>query len=193
MCSKLNIINLIFFISLLCHQHNLNYSVWSFILLCIFFPFFHFSCFSLPFFGAFYPVRAVFFWELRNVNSKVWKKERACQRKTWTGTNAGRMTAAKEQKSDGGSNSRRVRGRRRGVAGGFLVWVRNLPLCQPRLDIKWWQCDRNYLLTLLLKPCGLRFGDGRRGRELDERLGKKGLEVLLLWRVGGKGKRYQGG
>lgn len=45
MRSKLNIINLIFFISLLSHQHNLNYSVCSFILLFIFPSLFHFSCF----------------------------------------------------------------------------------------------------------------------------------------------------
>lgn len=42
MRSKLNIINLIFFISLLSHQHNLNYSVCSFILLFIFPSLFHF-------------------------------------------------------------------------------------------------------------------------------------------------------
>lgn len=36
-----------------------------------------------------------------------------------------RKTAAGEQ---GGGDGR--------FAGGFLVWVRNLPLCQPRLDIK---------------------------------------------------------
>lgn len=36
-----------------------------------------------------------------------------------------RKTAAGEQ---GGGDER--------FAGGFLVWVRNLPLCQPRLDIK---------------------------------------------------------
>lgn len=52
-CSKLNIINLMFFMSLLCHQRNLNYSVWSF--LRHFFSF-HFS----SFFSAFSPILAVF-------------------------------------------------------------------------------------------------------------------------------------
>lgn len=59
-----------------------------------------------------------------------------------------------------------------GVGGGFGVWVRNLPLCQPQLDIKWWQCDRNYLLTLPLKLCGLRFGDSRSEKELANIWGK---------------------
>lgn len=66
-----------------------------------------------------------------------------------------------------------------GVGGAFLVRVRNLPLCLSQLDIKWWQCDRNYLLTLLLKLCGLRFGDRTSEKELDEHLGKIGTSYMF--------------
>lgn len=51
------------------------------------------------------------------------------------------MTAEKEQTPGGGSMKEGVTageegGGDGGVGGGFLVWVRNLPLCQPQLDIK---------------------------------------------------------
>lgn len=89
------------------------------------------------------------------------------------------MTGEKEQQREGAWKKEWKRESKKEetgkFVGGFLVWVRNLPVCQPRLDIKWWQCDRNYLLTLLLKLCGLRFGDGKRGKELDEHVGKIGM------------------
>jgi len=66
-CSKLNIINLMFFISLLCHQHNLNYSVWSFL------PLFIYLFCSFPLFSSF---SCIFFRRSRSHPRRVFLRIR---------------------------------------------------------------------------------------------------------------------
>lgn len=54
--------------------------------------------------------------------------------KKWRSNGGGRRSRSLPERED---NSRRLRRRRQGgLLVAFSVWVRNLPLCQPRLDIK---------------------------------------------------------